>query len=135
MKKFALLATLTLFTTGVNAAEITSRITDSVSLKVNPKIVISEPTSATYTVSGSNITASTLGGVGGAGSYSVKNDGQAFTFSETNSAVGVVTTTQDFGVAGTLAGELKANTVSTVTAGGANTDATAQRSIELSVFK
>lgn len=134
MKKVLLVAAI-LFAGNANAAEITSRITDSVSLKVNPKIVISEPTSATYTVSGSNITASTLGGVGGAGSYSVKNDGQAFTFSETNSAVGVVTTTQDFGVAGTLAGELKANTVSTVTAGGANTEATAQRSIELSVFK
>ena len=134
MKKILLVAAI-LFAGNANAAEITSRITDSVSLKVNPKIVISEPTSATYTVSGSNITASTLGGVGGAGSYSVKNDGQAFTFSETNSAVGVVTTTQDFGVAGTLAGELKANTVSTVTAGGANTEATAQRSIELSVFK
>ena len=134
MKKILLVAAI-LFAGNANAAEITSRITDSVSLKVNPKIVITEPTSATYTVSGSNITASTLGGVGGAGSYSVKNDGQAFTFSETNSAVGVVTTTQDFGVAGTLAGELKANTVSTVTAGGANTEATAQRSIELSVFK
>jgi hypothetical protein len=134
MKKVLLVAAI-LFAGNVNAAEITSRITDSVSLKVNPKIVISEPTSASYTVSGSNITAGTLGGVGGAGSYSVKNDGQAFTFSETNSAVGVVTTTQDFGVAGNLAGELKANTVPTITAGGANTEATAQRSIELSVFK
>ena len=134
MKKVLLVAAI-LFAGNANAAEITSRITDSVSLKVNPKIVITEPTSATYTVSGSNITAGTLGGVSGAGSYTVKNDGQAFTFSETLSAVGVVTTTQDFGVAGTLAGELKANTVSTVTAGGANTEATAQRSIELSVFK
>jgi hypothetical protein len=86
-------------------------------------------------VSGSNITAGTLGGVSGAGSYTVKNDGQAFTFSETSSAVGVVTTTQDFGTAGTLAGELKANTVPTITAGGPNTEAVAQRSIELSVFK
>ena len=134
MKKILLVAAI-LFAGNANAAEITSRITDSVSLKVNPKIVITEPTSATYTVSGSNITAGALGGVGGAGSYSVKNDGQAFTFSETNSAVGVVTTTQDFGVAGTLAGELKANTVPTITAGGANTEAMAQRSIELSVFK
>ena len=67
MKKVLLVAAI-LFAGNVNAAEITSRITDSVSLKVNPKIVISEPTSATYTVSGSNITAGTLGGVGGAGS-------------------------------------------------------------------
>jgi len=134
MKKVLLIAAM-LFAGSANAAEITSRITDSVSLKVNPKIVISEPTSATYTVSGSNITAGTLGGVSGAGSYSVKNDGQAFTFSETNSAVGAVTTTQDFGSAGALAGELKANTVPTITAGGPNTEAVAQRSIELSVFK
>jgi hypothetical protein len=134
MKKVLLVAAI-LFAGNANAAEITSRITDSVSLKVNPKIVITEPTSATYTVSGSNITAGTLGGVSGAGSYTVKNDGQAFTFSETLSAVGVITTTQDFGTAGTLAGELKANTVPTITAGGPNTEATAQRNIELSVFK
>ena len=134
MKKVLLIAAM-LFAGSANAAEITSRITDSVSLKVNPKIVITEPTSASYTVSGSNITAGTLGGVGGAGSYSVKNDGQAFTFSETNSAVGVVTTTQDFGSAGTLAGSLSPTGVGSVTAGGPNTEAVAQRSIELSVFK
>ena len=135
MKKFAFLATLALFTTGVNAAEITSRITDSVSLKVNPQITVTEPTSAIYSVSGSNITAGTLGSVGTAGSYTVTTPQQAFTFSESITAAGTATTVQTAGTAGTLAGELKANTVPTITAGGANTEGVIQRTIELSVFK
>jgi len=134
MKKVLLIAAM-LFAGSANAAEITSRITDSVSLKVNPNILISEPTSAYYTVSGSNITAGTLGGVNTAGSYSVKNDGQAFTFSETSAQASFVRTEQIEGTAGTLAGTLSPTGVGSVTAGGPNTEAVAQRSIELSVFK
>jgi hypothetical protein len=133
--KLPVFAAVLLFAGNAGAAEITSRITDSVSLKVNPQITVTTPTSASYTVSGSNIDATTLGGVGTAGSYTVNNAGQAFTFSETSASAGTATTVQSAGTAGTLAGEVKAHIPPTITAGGANTEGVAQRSIELSVFK
>ena len=135
MKKLALLATLGLFATGANAAEITSRITDSVSLKVNPQITVTDPTSAMYSVSGSNITAGTLGSVTTAGAYTVTTPQQAFNFSESITAAGTSTTVITAGTAGALAGTLNAASVPTITAGGANTEGTIQRTIELSVFK
>jgi hypothetical protein len=134
MRKFLLTAIL-LFGSSASAAEITSRITDSVSLKVNPQITITEPSSASYTVSGSNIDVTTLGGVGTAGVYAINTNGQAYTFSETSAAAGTITTVQAGGIAGSLAGTLSGTTIPSVTAGGANTEAVGQRSVELSVFK
>jgi hypothetical protein len=134
MRKFLLTAIL-LFGSSASAAEITSRITDSVSLKVNPQITITEPSSASYTVSGSNIDVTTLGGVGTAGVYAINTNGQAYTFSETSAAAGTITTVQTAGTAGSLAGTLSGTTIPSVTAGGANTEAVGQRSVELSVFK
>jgi hypothetical protein len=133
--KKVLLTAIVLLAGTANASEITSRITDSVSLKVNPQITITEPSSASYSVSGSNIDVSTLGGVGTAGSYGINTNGQAFTFSETSAAAGTATTVQAGGTAGSLAGSLSGTGVPTITAGGANTEAVGQRSIELSVFK
>jgi hypothetical protein len=134
MKKILLTAIL-LFSSSASAAEITSRITDSVSLKVNPQITITEPSSASYTVSGSNIDVTTLGGVGTAGVYGINTNGQAYTFSETSAAAGTATTVQAGGTAGSLAGTLSGTSVPALTAGGANTEAVGQRSVELSVFK
>jgi len=93
--------------------------------------------------------------VGGAGTYDINTPGQAFSFSESiidadtpvlNQTVtnqGTITSpnlygdsvTQVGGEKGSLAGTLSPTGVPTVTAGGAGTSATAQRSIELSVFK
>jgi hypothetical protein len=86
--------------------------------------------------------------------HMINTAGQAFTFSESfNAADSVVTsqtaasgtiaapnlygnsTTQLGGDKGTLAGTLSGTSVPTVTAGGSGTTATAQRTIELSVFK
>ncbi len=138
----------------VSAAEITSKITDSVQLSVQGAAVQSTRIGASYSASGTNIQATSFGGVGGAGSYDVNTAGQAFSFSESiNAADSVVTTqsvsagviaspnlygdsvTQLAGDKGTLAGTLSGTGVPTVTAGGAGTTATGQRSIELSVFK
>ena len=76
----------------VNAAEITSRITDSVQLTVDGPAVQSTRMGSSYSVSGTNITASSLGGLTGAsatapatisaGSYAVTDEGQSFTFTE-----------------------------------------------------
>ena len=138
----------------VSAAEITSKITDSVQLKVDGAAIQSTRIGASYSVSGSNITSSAFGGVGGAGTYTINTAGQAFSFSESFNAADTPVTSQTVssgsiaspnlygdsvtqvgGSAGSLAGTLSATGVPTVTAGGAGTTATAQRSIELSVFK
>jgi hypothetical protein len=152
--KRLLLAFSLFFITPVSAAEITSKITDSVQLNVQGAAVQSERIGASYAASGTNINVTTLGGVGGAGSYAVNTNGQAFSFSETSiTADSVVTTqsaasgaiaspnlysnstTQLAGDKGSLAGTLSGTGVPTVTAGGPGSTATAQRSIELSVFK
>ena len=153
--KRLLLAFSLFFAIPVNAAEITSKITDSVQLKVDGAAVQSTRIGASYSASGTNIQATSFGGVGGAGTYDINTPGQAFTFTESfNAADTPVTTqtrsnqgtidspnlygdtvTQVGGEKGTLAGTLSPTGVPTITAGGAGTTATAQRSIELSVFK
>ena len=144
-----LLAFSLFFITPVSAAEITSRITDSVQLKVDAAASQALRVGGQYSVSGTNIQSSTFGGVGGAGTYSVNTAGQAFTFSESlieadttpaSVSTGAIApygniTSTAAGSAGSLAGTLSGTGVPTVTAGGAGTTATGQRSIELSVFK
>ena len=153
MKRLLLAFSLFLITPA-NAAEITSRITDSVQLGVQGAAVQSTRIGASYSASGTNINANTLGGVGTAGSYEVNTAGQAFSFSETSNAADTPVTTQSVsggviaspnlygdsvtqlaGDKGSLAGTLSPTSVGSITAGGAGTSATAQRSIELSVFK
>lgn len=153
--KRLLLAFSLFFAIPIHAAEITSKITDSVQLKVDGAAVQSTRIGASYSASGTNIQATSFGGVGGAGTYDINTPGQAFSFSETiNAADTPVTTqtrsnqgtidspnlygdsvTQVGGEKGSLAGTLSPTGVPTVTAGGAGTSATAQRSIELSIFK
>lgn len=153
MKRLILAFSL-FFITPVNAAEITSKITDSIQLGVQGAAIQTERVGASYSVSGTNVNVTTLGGVGGAGTYDINTNGQAFTFSETSRAAdtavttesvasGVIasphvygnSTTQLAGEKGSLAGTLSPTGVATITAGGPGTTATAQRSIELSVFK
>ena len=137
------------FAIPTSAAEITSKITDSVQLKVDAAASQAIRVGGQYSVSGTNIQSSTFGGVAGAGTYSINTSGQAFTFSETSLSADTVpnsvstgaiapygnVTSTAAGSAGTLAGTLSGTSVPTVTAGGAGTTATGQRSIELSVFK
>lgn len=88
----------------VTAAEITSRITDSVQLTVDGPMVQSTRMGSSYSVSGTNISVTTLGGLTGgsatapatisAGSYAIDTDGQAFTFSESSNVGDVAVTTQ-----------------------------------------
>ena len=106
MKRLALLATPFLMMSSVNAAEIKSIITDSVQLTVEGPAVTSNRIGSQYSVSGSNISAGTLGGLNHSqasitnpatlinGSYSVTNAGQAFTFSESANIGDVVVTEQ-----------------------------------------
>ena len=151
--------------TTANASEIRSTITDSVQLTVDGPAIQSTRIGSSYSVSGSNITSSSLGRLTGAsttapatvsaGSYALTTSGQAFSFSET-SLVGDVpvssqatlssgqftapnlygdSVTSSGGTAGHLAGTISPTGVATVTAGGAGTTAIGQRAVELSVFK
>lgn len=153
MKRLALVFSL-FFATPSFAGEITHKIVDSVQLNVQGAAVQSNRVGGQYTVSGSNIDVTTLGGVGTAGSYNINTNGAAFTFSEASVTADTVVTTQSAatgtiaspnlysdsttqlgGNAGTLAGTLSPTGAPTVTAGGSGTTATAQRTVELSVFK
>jgi len=160
--KRLLLAFSLFFAIPVNAAEITSKITDSVQLKVDGAAVQSTRIGASYSMSGTNVQFSGQNnsfGLSQTGGYSdatptINTSGQAFTFSESFNAADTPVTTQTVtngvigtpnlygdsvtqvgGEKGSLAGTLSPTGVPTVTAGGAGTSATAQRSIELSVFK
>ena len=78
----------------VNAAEITSRITDSVQLTVDGPTLQSTRIGSSYNVSGSNISVTTLGGLTGGSptapqtiggtNYDIDTDGQSFNFSESS---------------------------------------------------
>lgn len=88
----------------VSAGEIRSTIVDSVQLTVEGPAVQSTRIGSQYTVSGTNITANTLGGLTGAsttapavrstGDYDVTTDGQAFSFSEYDLVGDVAVTSQ-----------------------------------------
>jgi len=88
----------------VSAAEITSRITDSVQLTVDGPMVQSTRIGSSYSVSGSNINVTTLGGmtIGSNtappaltdGTYAINTNGDAFTFSESSTVGDVAVTTQ-----------------------------------------
>ena len=164
MKRLFLAFSLFL-TSPVFAGEITHKIVDSVQLTVDGAASAATRIGSSYAVTGSNISATTFGGLTAPvsataaatqiqGSYDVNTAGQAFSFSEsftlgdavpsgttvTSGVVGSLpsfgsVTTSSGGVAGSLAGTLSGTSIPSVTAGGAGTKATGQRSIELSVFK
>ena len=161
MKRLVFIFSL-FFAIPTSAAEITSKITDSVQLNVQGAAVQSTRIGASYSASGTNVQFSgqnTSFGLGANGAYSdatpsINTAGQAFSFSESFNAADTAVTSQTVttgqiaspnlygdsvtqigGDKGTLAGTLSPTGVATVTAGGAGTTATGQRSVELSVFK
>ena len=93
MKRLFLLASTLFLVSPVSAAEITSRVIDSVQLTVDGPAVQSTRIGSSYSVSGSNIDVTTLGGLTGgsssaaatvsAGDYDVATSGSPFAFSET----------------------------------------------------
>ena len=163
MKKLAIALLLSALAVPATANEITSIITDSVSLTVQGGAIQSQRIGSTYGVSGSNVAVTTLGGLTGstasspatisAGDYDVNGTG-AFTFTESQmvgdtavtsqtASAGTIaspnlysdSTTQFGGTAGTLAGTVNLASTPTVTAGGAGTTAVGQRTVEMSVFQ
>ena len=95
MRRALLLALPFFVMSSVEAREIKSTIVDSVQLTVDAPALQSTRVGSTYSVSGSNISVGTLGGLNpsqasitnpatliSTSDYSINTDGQAFTFSE-----------------------------------------------------
>jgi hypothetical protein len=160
MKKALLLFSMVLMAAPAHA-DLTHKISSSVQLTVDAAASQATRLGSTYSVSGSNVSA-TLGGLTApsgsaaatmnAGTYSQTTDGSAFSFSETfNSgdaiptgttvssgvvgtlpAFGSVTTTSG-GVAGSLAGTINSAGTMSLTSGGAGTSATGQFVTEITI--
>ena len=143
-------------------ADITHKIQSSISLTVDGAASAATKIGSSYSVSGSNVTLDTAGGLGSLtsgsavgytpASYSVTTAGDAFSFTEsfnegdnvpsattvTSGVVGSLpmlgdTTTTSGGVAGNLAGTLSSDHTMTITAGGAGTSAVGQMVTELTI--
>lgn len=154
MKKLALLFGMILMAAPAHA-DITHKLSSSVQLTVDSAASQATRIGSTYSVSGSNITPSTVGGLGSLTSgtavgytptaYGLTTDGSAYTFTEafiegddvstsTTVSSGVVgslpaygsVTTTSGGVAGSLAGTINSAGTMSLTAGGAGTSATGQ---------
>ena len=161
MKKLALLFGMILMAAPAHA-DITHKLSSSVQLTVDSAASQATRIGSTYSVSGSNITPSTVGGLGSLTSgtavgytptaYGLTTDGSAYTFTETFiegddvpsattvssgvvgslPAFGTVTTTSG-GVAGSLAGTINSAGTMSLTAGGAGTSATGQFVSEITI--
>ena len=106
MNKIIALLAVSLIAPVAAQAEIRATIVDSVQLTVDGPMVQSTRMGSTYSVSGTNISVSTLGGLAlddasttspapmNAGSYTIDTDGQAFQFSESATVGDVAVTTQ-----------------------------------------
>ena len=146
------------------AGGITHKLSSSVQLTVDGPAVQSTRLGSSYSVTGNNISVTTLGGLTGssatapatisAGTYGIATDGEAFSFSESQLVGDTVVTTQSAmtggqidaanlygesttqvgGTAGSLAGTIDTAGTITLTAGGAGTSAVGQFVSEISVF-
>jgi len=161
MKK-ALLAFGMLLMAAPANADIIHKLSSSVQLTVDGAASQATKVGSTYSVSGSNVSLTTVGGLGSLTTgnavgytpttYSLTTDGSAYTFSETflegdnapsatTVSSGVVgslpvmgqTTTTSGGVAGSLAGTINSAGTMSLTAGGAGTSATGQFVSELTI--
>ena len=144
-------------------ADLTSKISSSIQLQVDAAASQTRRIGSEYSISGTNITLDTIGGLNsltpGSGvgyspaDYSLTTSGAQFTFSEsflegdatpspTTVTAGVTptlpilgqTTTTAGGVSGSLAGTIDSTGAITLTAGGAGTSATGQFISEITAF-
>jgi hypothetical protein len=162
MKK-ALIAFGMLLMAAPASADITHKLSSSVQLTVDSPVVQTNRIGSTYSVSGNNITPSTVGGLGSltAGNavgytptaYGLTTDGSAYTFTESFIEGDATTTAQTTlstgqfaapvlqgnsstysgGTAGALAGTIDSAGTMALTAGGAGTSATGQFVSELTI--
>ena len=139
-----------LMATPAYAGGLVTKHASSVQLTVDAARSTAVRIGGSYSASGSNITAGTMGGVStGAGTYTVTTSGQDWSLSETYNAADSVpasavstgdvpnfgnVTSYAAGTAGTLAGTIDRTHAITLTAGGAGSVATGQFVSEITVI-
>ena len=137
-------------TSAAQAGGLVSKHASSVQLTVDAARSTAVRIGGSYSVSGSNITAGTMGGAtSGAGTYTVTTSGQDWSLSESYNAADSVPasavstgdvpnfgnlTSYAAGSAGTLAGTIDRTHAITLTAGGAGSSATGQFVTEITVI-
>ena len=149
MKKLLPFAMLLMTAGAANAGGIVSSHSSSVQLTVDAARSTAIRIGDSYSAAGTNISVTTMGGVGGAGTYDVHTAGDAWSFSESMTVKDAIPTaavttgdTPNFsnitsytaGTAGSLAGTIDAGHSMTLTAGGAGTSATGQFVSEITVI-
>jgi len=149
MKKFIPLIMLLMTASAANAGGLVSKHSSSVQLTVDAARSTAIRIGDSYSASGTNISVTTMGGVGGAGTYDVHTAGDAWSFSESYTVKDAIPTTAvttgdtpnfsnvtsySAGTAGSLAGTIDNAHTLTVTAGGAGTSATGQFVTEITVI-
>jgi len=151
MKKALIAFGMLLMTAGAaNAGGLVTKHSSSVQLTVDAARSTAVRIGGSYSASGSNITAGTMGGAtSGAGTYTVTTAGQDWSLSETYNAADSIPaaavstgdvpnfgnlTSYAAGSAGTLAGTIDRTHAITLTAGGAGSSATGQFVTEITVI-
>ena len=135
MKKLLPLAMLLMTASAANAGGLVTKHASSVQLTVDAARTTAVRIGGSYSASGSNITAGTMGGAtSGAGTYTVTTSGQDWSLSETYNAADTVpasaatvgaipnfgnVTSYAAGSAGALAGTIDRTHAISLTAGGA----------------
>jgi len=151
MKKAALLfGMLLMTTTAANAGGLVTKHSSSVQLTVDAARSTAIRIGDSYSASGTNITAGTMGGVStGAGTYTVTTASDPWSLTESYTVKDAIPTTAvttgdtpnfsnitsyTAGTAGSLAGTIDSSHAMTLTAGGAGTSATGQFVSEITVI-
>ena len=150
MKKAALLfGMLLMTTTAANAGGLVTKHSSSVQLTVDAARSTAIRIGDSYSAAGSNISVTTMGTLGTAGTYDVHTAGEDWSFSESMTVKDAIPTTAvttgdtpnfsnitsyTAGSAGTLAGTIDSSHAMTLTAGGAGTSATGQFVSEITVI-
>jgi len=150
MKKALLAFGMLLMTAGAShAGGLVTKHASSVQLTVDAARSTSVRIGDSYSAAGSNISVTTMGGVGGAGTYDVHTAGSDWSFTESMTVKDAIPTaaittgdTPNFsnitsytaGTAGSLAGTIDNAHTMGLTAGGAGTSATGQFVSEITVI-
>ena len=149
MKKLLPLAMLLMTAGAAQAGGIVTKHASSVQLTVDAARSTAVRIGDSYSASGSNISVTTMGGVGGAGTYDVHTAGSDWSFTESQTLKDAVPTTAvttgdtpnfsnitsyTAGTAGSLAGTIDSGHSMSITAGGAGTSAIGQFVTEITVI-
>ena len=149
MKNLLPFAMILMSASAVNAGGIVTKHASSVQLTVDAARSTAVRIGDSYSAAGSNISVTTMGGVGGAGTYDVNTAGQDWSFSESMTVKDTIPTaavttgdTPNFsnvtsytaGTAGDLAGTIDSSHSMSLTAGGAGSTAIGQFVTEITVI-